>query len=407
MRHRRTCIPSSASFVRSHSSSASIEIGSPRVTVSGPHTATKPCASAKASVRSPSIRCARESRARRAGVQRAREAERLVDELLAARALGRPVQREGELDAQATAQGVDRPRGAAAPRRARPSSRRSQRLLERADELGLDEPGRERAERAGERGLREALGVVEPARVLGGGAQRGLRAVDVARAHARLAQALRELPRALLVGGQRGGDVDRALVQAGGLLVGELDDGALRRARGVVDRALGASLRRRVQVVMGDLGEVLLEIVAVGLLERLGGDAVQPRAARRAEALQQGVAHERVREGVAPGVACHGDDPVAQRHLEPFEHRAGRLVEDACERVQAELAADHRGRGERLLDERLQRIQAAADRVAHAVGQRQRAGGGAVVVQPPLRGEQLDELVDEERVAGARLVDGA
>ena len=53
----------------------------------------------------------------------------------------------------------------------------------------------------------------------------------------------------------------------------------------------------------------------------------------------------------------------------------------------------------------LQRGEAAADRVAHAVGQRQRALGGGAVVQAPLRGEQLDELVDEERVAGARLVD--
>ena len=63
MRHSRTCMPSSASFVRSHSSSASSEIGSPRVTVSGPQTATKPCASAKASVRSASARCAGELRA--------------------------------------------------------------------------------------------------------------------------------------------------------------------------------------------------------------------------------------------------------------------------------------------------------------------------------------------------------
>ena len=52
----------------------------------------------------------------------------------------------------------------------------------------------------------------------------------------------------------------------------------------------------------------------------------------------------------------------------------------------------------------VERREAAADRVAHAAGQRQRVAGGAIVVQASLRGEQLDELVDEERVARARVV---
>ena len=40
------------------------------------------------------------------------------------------------------------------------------------------------------------------------------------------------------------------------------------------------------------------------------------------------------------------------------------------------------------------------------VGSGSGSSGGAVVVQAPLRGQQLDELVDEERVAGARVVHG-
>lgn len=233
-----------------------------------------------------------------------------------------------------------------------------------------------------------------------------LRPVDVAGAHPRLAQALRQLPGALLVGRQRRRDVDRALVQPRGLLIGELGDGALRRARRVVDRALGSALRRSLQVVVRDLREMLLEVVTVGLLERLGGGPVQPRAPRRAEALEQGVANERMRELVASGLARGVDDPAAQRHLEPIEYCARRLPEHAGERVQAELAADHGGRAERLQHEGLQRVQAPADRVAHAFGQRQRARRGRAVVQTSLGGEQLHELVDEERVAGARLVDG-
>ena len=139
--------------------------------------------------------------------------------------------------------------------------------------------------------------------MLGRRAQRLQRAVDVAGAHARLAEALRELPGARLVGGQRGGDVERALVEPRRLLVGELDDGALRGPRRVVDRPLGAALGRGLQEVVGDLREVRLELVGVALLERLGDDEVQPRAARRAEALQQRVAHERVGEAEAAGIA--------------------------------------------------------------------------------------------------------
>ncbi len=271
--------------------------------------------------------------------------------------------------------------------------------------MRLHEAGRERVQGARQRGLRQTLGVVEPARVLGGSAQRRPRPVDVAGAHPRLAQTLGQPPRALLVGGQWGRDVDRVRVQARGVLVGELPDGALRRALGEVDGALGPALGRGLQVVVGDLRQMGLEIVAVGLLQCLGGDAVQTRAPGGTEALQQRVAHERVGEAEVAGVAPGDDDLRAQRRLEPVEHGRRRLVEHAGERRHAELPADHRRRAQRLLHERLQRVQAPADGVAHAVGQRQRQLGRPGVVEAALRGEQLDELVDEERVARARGVD--
>ncbi len=241
--------------------------------------------------------------------------------------------------------------------------------------------------------------------MLGRRPKRLLRTVDLARAHARFAETLRQLPGPGLVGRQRGGDVERALVQSRGLLVGELHDGPLRRPRRVDDRALGAALGRRLQEVVGDLGEVRLEVVGVGLLQRLGHDEVQVRAARGAERFEQRVAHERVGEAEAAGIAPGEDDPPAQRQLECCEDRAGGLVQRVRQRLQAKLAADHRGGAERLHDGRVQRREAAADRVAHAVWQRQRALGGAGVVQPALRGEQLHELVDEERVAGAGVMD--
>ena len=231
---------------------------------------------------------------RLAAVDRPRERERLVDEALAALALRRPVQGQRELHAQAAAQRVDARAAEHLVGRERVDP--GERLLERRHELGLEQAGRERAERAAERGLREPLGIVEAAGVLGRGAQRAPRAVDVAGAHARLAESLRELPGARLVGRQRRGDVDRMLVQPRRLLVGELADRAQGGARRVVDGALGAALGRGLQEVVGDLGEVRLEIVAVGELERLGREAMQLRAARRAEALDERVANERVGE---------------------------------------------------------------------------------------------------------------
>ena len=130
----------------------------------------------------------------------------------------------------------------------------------------------------GENAARERLRVLEAARVIARVAQLAARAVDVARAHERLPEAVMQLPRALVVGGQRGGDVERARPQPGGLLVGELVDRALRRARRVADGARRAALARAAQEVIGDLREVRLDVLAVGQLERLGGGHVHAGA---------------------------------------------------------------------------------------------------------------------------------
>ena len=242
--------------------------------------------------------------------------------------------------------------------------------------------------------------------MLAGGAQRLQRPVDVARAHARLAETLRELPGARLVGGQRGGDVERALVEARGLLVGELDDRALGGARGVVDRPLGAALGGRLQVVMGDLGEVRLELVAVALLQRLGDDEVQSRAAGRAEALQQGVAHERVGEAEAARIAAGENDAAAQGQLEQREHPRGdspRTRASVCRRNPPPItaAAPSACVTGGSSGARRRRI---ASRTPSGSGSGRSPPRG--VVQAALRGEQLHELVDEEGVARARAVDG-
>ena len=89
---------------------------------------------------------------------------------------------------------------------------------------------------------------------------------------------------------------------------------------------------------MGDLGEVRLGVVAVLLLERLGDQQVQLRALGRADLARQRVAHERVDELEAPGVARGRHDAGAQRGVEPLEHLGRRSAGDARERRDAELA---------------------------------------------------------------------
>ncbi len=108
-------------------------------------------------------------------------------------------------------------------------------------------------------------------------------------------------------------------------------------ARGVVDGARGTTISGRLQEVVGDLGEVGLQLVAVVPLERLGGEQMQAGAAVGPEPLQQRVAHERVVEGEAVRAAVGHDESAAQRRLEPVEHGGGGLVDHAGQRLQAKL----------------------------------------------------------------------
>ena len=148
---------------------------------------------------------------RRGRVHPARQHQRVVDELRAALALRRPEERQRQLHAQAAAQCVvgDRARGIAEPR-----VLAHERLFEERDEVGLDDARRQAGRRARQRGVGEVLRGLQTARVVGGLAQRGLAAGDVARAHEGLAEAVAQLPCAPVVGFERRRRLDRALVQA-------------------------------------------------------------------------------------------------------------------------------------------------------------------------------------------------
>ena len=131
---------------------------------------------------------------------------------------------------------------------------------------------------------------------------------------------------------------------------------------------------------------------------------MQARALGRVEVRQQRVADERVDEGELPRLVGRRQDAGTQRRLEALEHRGRRLARHPGERHEAERGADHGRRPQRVRRGLVERREALADRLADAVGKWQRIAGRALVLQASLRGEQLHERVDEERVAGARVV---
>ena len=134
--------------------------------------------------------------------------------------------------------------------------------------------------------------------------------------------------------------VERRLVEARGLLVGEERERAIAGAPGVA-QAL-------VEVAAGDgvvreLGEVGSRLVAVERLERLDRQPVQPDAAGGREPLVERVADEDVGEAKTTAAAGNvGDDAGGHRLVEHVEQLVLRDAGQARERVERELAAEHR-----------------------------------------------------------------
>ena len=217
MRHSRTCMPSSASFVRSHSSSASIEIGRPRVDACpGPRPRRSPArartrACGRRACAAPASCCAalatRRSRARSPSASSTSCSRRST--------LGRPVQRERELHAQAAAQARRSSAALHRRRRARRASRRASASSSMRDELGVDDAAaRTRGSVLASAVCARRSGIVEPARVLD--APRAARAAR--RRRRRRACSASPSPwcsshERRSSAGSDAGDVDRALVQ--------------------------------------------------------------------------------------------------------------------------------------------------------------------------------------------------
>ena len=284
------------------------------------------------------------------------------------------------------------------------------RLAEQRDEPVVDAAELEAAQAraVAERGARQALGRVDPAREVGGAQERLAGGAGRARARLGDAEPEQQLAAARHVGAllQRVG-LQRSLEVRRRLLVGEEPERTLAGSHGVLDRLLQLAHRRGDEEVMGKLGEMRLGIGAVEILERQADLAVQQAAALRAEVVVERVSDEPVREAVdAQRRGALDEHARADRGAQGGVQLGGVAVADALQGVEAKLAPDDRRRAQQLACGLGKRLEAVANRLAHAVGN---PHGGDVggVVEASLGAEQAHDLVDEERVALGRLVDRA
>ena len=179
---------------------------------------------------------------------------------------------------------------------------RLERLVDQAEQALVDLPGGAH-HRDADRRADQAVGVAQGARRLGGPAEGAAGVGDAAprSPRPRPAASSRLVRRASSGCVGQLEHLERALVDLGRLLVGELVHRLRAGALGVVDRLGRVAARRRGEEVVCELAEAVIGIVAAQLLQRQRRSArADARALRRAELVVEGVADQRVREREAP-----------------------------------------------------------------------------------------------------------
>ena len=187
---------------------------------------------------------------------------------------------------------------------------------------------------------------------------------------------------------------ERHLVQPDRLLVREQSDRARRRAPGVADRLVTGSARGGLEEVMRELGEVGVELGFVEDLQRLAHPAVQLYPATSRHAVVRGVPDQGVSEAQAPDRSRNLCDHARfHRLVEQLQDGAALEPADMGQRIELELAAEHRRQREQPVASVREMPQPAADRLSDAVRDHQRRGRR--IPEPPLFGEQPHDLADE------------
>ena len=154
-----------------------------------------------------------------------------------------------------------------------------------------------------------------------------------------------------------------------------------------------------------ELGDVRLGISGVEVLEREADAAMQEAAPLRTEVVVERLADEPVREAVhADRRRPLGENAAVDGLREGAVEVRGIELADTLQRVEPELAPDHRGGQQQGASAIGQRREAVADRLADAVGDAQ-PRDLRLAVEATLGAQQAHDLVDEERVALGREVD--
>ncbi len=212
--------------------------------------------------------------------------------------------------------------------------------------------------------------------------------------HAEL-HAEREAPAIVRAQEREGGE--RTLVVCHRVAVRDDLRGVTGRPHREVECPRRAADGRRMEVVEGEGVERRVLAVAVRRFERRRHPMVPLDARRRQEIAVEHLAHERVGEAERSRarVLLHHAD--RGRGRQALERGRGRESRRRLQQRRIELPPDHRRSVEERPLVRRQRIEAAEDRVAHAVRQHEPHGvggeGGAA------RREPVHDLVEEERIA--------
>jgi hypothetical protein len=238
-----------------------------------------------------------------------------------------------------------------------------------------------------QRRLGQECRIAEPQRQGGGFEERLPRRVRVAGDLPRPGVTEQQLASAALL--RAGQECECALVVPGALI----EPVATHRADGstgtVVDRLLDGAAGGGAREVVRQLVEVRTVEVPVQALERLPDRTVQRRAAGRTERLVQDLAHERVREPPAPGIAAHlRDETRRERLLECRQHLHRGLSRGLRQKSDGYLDADRGRQIEQLPGRTGEPGQALAGRLADGGRDAERFRG--------VRGEPLEVRLARE-----------
>jgi hypothetical protein len=135
--------------------------------------------------------------------------------------------------------------------------------------------------------------------------------------------------------------LDGEFVKTNGFFISEERNAPFAGPDRIVNRLFDITERSRLEEVVGEFGQMSLQVGAINLLQRLANPLVYPSAARRQLCIQ-GLANESMGEAIAAeGTGYFLNDMGSQRFLHHFQQSFTGKVSDLLQDVQAELPADH------------------------------------------------------------------